>query len=236
MKAVIFDLDNTLYDRYATLAAVMDNNFERIKAYLNPGYNKELATAHLCALEQLFNSYGWKTLYAKLCEANFFDPENTPTYEQCDNFLVTNFEVTSVRHEFAIPTLVELRARGYKTGLITNGRHALQSAKLANLGLTPYLDSIVITGDYAKLRCGDEKNREYYKPNPDVFVYAAETLGLEPSECYYVGDNPLHDVVPSKKAGLVPVWIRSKSPWMGDASAMPEHVCDDVRGVLEFAK
>ena len=231
IKAFIFDLDNTLFDRYGTLRKIMAEQFESIKGYLNAGYTLELATEHLCAMEQLYNSFGWKRLYAQLCDANFFNPDNTPTYEQCDNFLVTNFAKTAVNFDFTVPTLKKLKEAGYKLGVITNGRSALQRSKLAMLGFSDLFDSIVVSGEYAALICGDEGNKAHWKPNPEIFRYAASTLSLEPGECCYVGDNPLHDMIPSRTAGLVPVWIRSKSPWLGKNEDMPELCLDNIGGL-----
>ena len=124
MKAYIFDLDNTLFDRYATITAIVNNEWDNVRRYVNPGYTRELATSHFCALEQLYNSYGWKVLYAKMCDANFFNPDNMPSYEDLHTFLVTNFEKVAVPFDFTRPTLEAIRKAGYKTGLITNGMSA----------------------------------------------------------------------------------------------------------------
>jgi len=232
MKAYIFDLDNTLFDRYATITAIVNNEWDNVRRYVNPGYTRELATSHFCALEQLYNSYGWKVLYAKMCDANFFNPDNMPSYEDLHTFLVTNFEKVAVPFDFTRPTLEAIRKAGYKTGLITNGMSALQRAKLSMLGISDLFDEIVISGEYAEKMCGDPKNSAYHKPSTSIFTYAVERLGFEASECAYVGDNPLNDMMPARKAGLVPIWIRSKSPWIGDVKDMPELRFDDVTGLL----
>ena len=234
MKAFIFDLDNTLFDRYATLTEIMRKNYDSIKHHLNPGYTLELATAHLCTMEQLYNSYGWKRLHAQLCDANFFNADDPMTYDDFNEFLVTNFEKTAVNFPFTVETLKKIKAAGYKLGIITNGRSALQRAKLGMLGFADLFDSIVVSGEYAVSVGGDEGDRSLWKPNPDIFRHAAKTLGLEPGECYYIGDNPLHDMLPSREAGMVPVWIRSKSPWIGRNEDMPELAFNNIGELLSL--
>lgn len=234
IKAFIFDLDNTLFDRYGTLRKIMAQRFDGIRQYLNPGYTLELATEHLCAMEQLYNSYGWAVLYEKLKDAHFFSTSNTPTLEQCTKFLVDNFEMTAVHFDFTVPTLQKLKDAGYKLGVVTNGRSALQRAKIARLGFSDMFDDIVVSGEYAQKMCGDENNKSLWKPNPEIFVYAARQLGFEPNECCYVGDNPMADIASSRAAGLVPVWVRSKSPWLLADADMPELCVDSIKGIIDL--
>lgn len=43
------------------------------------------------------------------------------------------------------------------------------------------------------------------KPDPRIFRLALDAMGLEPGECWYVGDTPGIDVVGARRAGLHPI-------------------------------
>lgn len=52
------------------------------------------------------------------------------------------------------------------------------------------------------------------KPDPKIFLAAAEALGVEPREILHVGDDPLLDVVGAHQAGLRTVWLnRTGETW-----------------------
>jgi len=52
------------------------------------------------------------------------------------------------------------------------------------------------------------------KPDPRIFLAAAEALGIEPGEILHVGDDPLLDVVGARAAGLRTVWLnRTGDVW-----------------------
>ena len=92
---------------------------------------------------------------------------------------------------------------GYKTGIITNSKSITQNAKIDMLEFREYFDEIIISGD-----------TPYEKPQPEIFQLMAEKLGVKTSEMMYVGDNPLNDVEGSRKAGCVPVWVKTTGTWI----------------------
>ncbi len=228
MKGFVFDLDNTLFDRYGTITKIICENFERIRPFINPAYEAEDAAKHLCAAECVYLADGpdWTRIYNTLVAEHFFNKDNIPEKQRCFDFILENFCKTSVNFPFTEALLTTLRNKGYKLGIITNGRKGIQNAKLDNLGLRPFFDAIITAGDYAEMMCGDETNRDYYKPNASIFEYMASLLGEKPQDLYYVGDNPVNDVLASQKAGYVPVWVRSRSPWPLENSLMPLTVKD----------
>ncbi len=94
--------------------------------------------------------------------------------------------------------LVRLRRR-YSLGLVTDGRLAQQRAKIEALGLEELLDAVV---------CSDELGRGCWKPHPAPFRRALELLEADPSEAVYVGDNPTKDFLGARRAGMRPIRMR----------------------------
>lgn len=72
-------------------------------------------------------------------------------------------------------TLKELRARGYKLAIGSSSKNT--PAILKYIGLEGFFDAV-----------SDGNNITHSKPDPEVFIKAAQYLGLDPSECYVVED------------------------------------------------
>lgn len=114
--------------------------------------------------------------------------------------------------EDAFATLEAVRASGKRVGLITNGPKALQRDKIERFGLQPYMDVIVIEGEFGR-----------GKPDPAVFRHALATVGVDAPEAWHVGDNLYADVGGAQGAGMHGVWIhRDRLKLQDDSPAKPD--------------
>jgi len=95
-----------------------------------------------------------------------------------------------------VPTLIALRDRGYKLGIVSNGRSIKQWEKLIRLRLHHLFHTVVISEDV-----GAEK------PDTKIFHAALEQLDVKPEQAIYVGDRLETDVLGANKAGLISVRI-----------------------------
>lgn len=89
--------------------------------------------------------------------------------------------------------LAELRRRGCRLGLASSSIQTWVDAMLASIGLSGQFDVVV---------AGDAVARG--KPAPDVYLLAAERLGVPPSECLVVEDSPA-GVNAARAAGMAVV-------------------------------
>lgn len=96
----------------------------------------------------------------------------------------------------AIETLEELRARGVRLGLMTNGDGPAQRAKIERFGLALYFEHIVIEGEFG---CG--------KPDPRVFESLLVALNVGPRDAWAVGDNIEVDVYGAMDVGIHGIWV-----------------------------
>jgi FMN phosphatase YigB (HAD superfamily) len=94
--------------------------------------------------------------------------------------------------------LEELAANGYRIGIAANQPPRAQ-AVLESSGL--HFDWLVISSIVG-----------LEKPSPAFFSYLCTLSGLPAGQIAYVGDRVDNDVVPSAKAGMVPVHVR-RGPW-----------------------
>lgn len=85
-------------------------------------------------------------------------------------------------------------------GLVTDGDVALQHDKLVALGLEDAFDVIVYSDAYG---------RECRKPHPLPFRIALAALGVSPDCAVFVGDRPDKDVLGATAAGMRVVRVRT---------------------------
>ncbi len=196
LKGVVFDLDHTLFDRYATLTAIMPSFCERFDVALSVDEAAKL----LCEADKRFVHLGWRKVIEYLTEKGMF--LTVPDFDAYSSFLLGEFRKFAVPYGFTKPMLRELRGMGLKLGIITNGDVPLQSRKIEMLGFKDEFDEILVTGSIG-----------VHKPNAEPFLVMAQRLKLGPSELMYVGDNPLNDVEGSRNAGYTPVFVNTTNTW-----------------------
>ena len=140
IKAVIFDLDDTLYD--CTGSLIDASRRRAAKALVEAGLP--------CTEEEVYQLQ--KELTEKYGPYHLIFNEIVNKYN-ADNTLVTiaykaynSSEVSEIKpFPYVIPTLKELKEKGCKLFLLTVGVHERQEKKINILGLKPYFDEIVIS-------------------------------------------------------------------------------------------
>jgi putative hydrolase of the HAD superfamily len=117
-----------------------------------------------------------------------------------ERHLIDGF-VEPVREAAAANTqlLASLVARGLKLGVVSNGCGNVEKL-CTDFGYKPYLSVIV-----------DSRRVRLYKPDPAIFLHAAEKLGGDPGSMMMVGDSFDRDVRPAKKAGMKTAWLEGSA-------------------------
>jgi putative hydrolase of the HAD superfamily len=192
IRGVFFDLDGTLYDRDASIRRVVELQFEAFRAEL-PAVSKTQFIERLLELD----GHGHNRplgLYQELAQELGFDGNVADRLEA--DFRSSYFQSCRLFPD-TLQTLDELRGRGKKIGVITNGPTHWQQGKLDALGLASLFDTILIS-----------EIEGVQKPDPRIFARALERCGVRASESIFVGDHPHADIAGAKAAGLLPVWKR----------------------------
>jgi len=94
----------------------------------------------------------------------------------------------------ALRLFEHVRNRGMLLGVVSNNRPTIRDV-LSQLGLLEYFDVVVISEEVG-----------LYKPDPAILRYACEKLNVQPEETLYVGDHPF-DVVCARDASVHAAWI-----------------------------
>ena len=225
IKGAIFDLDHTLFDRYATLRAVLPEMYKRLRNKIPKDLSEPDFTENLIKIEKLHIYHGWVYTGEKLVEAGVFLPGTTgEDIWQC--LFKYCWPLAAVEFPFTKPTLKKLREMGLKVGLITNGSVANQSIKLDLMDLWPCFDEVMI--------CDDEKYPA--KPHPAAFKAMSEKLGVAPNELLYVGDNPFNDVKGAINGGYIPVWVKTIGIWPEEIKERADFEVNDVSEIPDLIK
>lgn len=186
IKAIIFDLDQTLLNRQASVEHFIEAQYER---YIN--YLSHISKAKFKSTFMDFDNNGsvWKDkVYAQLI--NHFNIQGL-TKDKLLKDYITTFCDYCVPFPYLFKTLNELKANNYKLGIITNGKYPFQLHNIKALNLNTFMDIILIS---------EQENIK--KPNPLIFERAAEKLNLALHECLFVGDNFESDYQAAKNAGM----------------------------------
>jgi putative hydrolase of the HAD superfamily len=117
----------------------------------------------------------------------------------CQRFLAPIFAVARP-YDDAHSTLEDLRARGYRTAIVSNSPWgsppALWRSELQRLRLASLVDAVVLCGDVG-----------WRKPSLRIFEHTCTQLGVRSTDCVFVGDDLEWDVAGSAAAGMRPVLI-----------------------------
>lgn len=214
IKAVIFDLDGTLLDRDASLAAFIDEQYNRLAEHLQH-IPKDQFVKRFIELDA--KGYVWKDrVYQQLIEEWKIEGVDWQTLLKD---YTTNFNHHCVPFPNLTDMLGKLEANSLRLGMITNGRGQFQLDNILALGIRDRFDEILIS-----------EWEGMAKPDPDIFRKALVGLSVSPDEAVYVGDHPINDIQAAQAVGMKAIW--KKDPHWNCLGADGE--VDDLREIAEL--
>ncbi|WP_171056106.1 HAD family hydrolase [Paenibacillus sinopodophylli] len=230
IKAVYFDLDDTLYDQLEPFrlavqaagfgelvydAAQLAFLFKQMRRHSDRLWVKhavgELSLKEL-RIQRTTSAFVDIGLHVEQERAQFLQE----CYEHEQKVIVLS---EGVQHLFQ-----QLSERNMPFGIITNGPVEHQMNKIHTLGLRSWIDSRnIFISDGIGLA----------KPDPEVFRHVHAQTGCLTGQLAYVGDAWHNDIVPSFNAGWKPIWLngRRRVPDDGEAEIAYSE-CQDIREVL----
>lgn len=209
IKAVLFDLDETVLDRSKTLELYLWWEATEHHNFLNEDSEK-----YIQSFIELDNNGSTRKeeVYAVLIKEfdiqEFSAEQMTHTY----NSVLGNF-VVEKRH--IADSIATLKSQGLKIGLVSNGQTPFQEEKVESLGMSKLFDTIVVSEAVG-----------FRKPDVEIFKLASDNLDVTPEECVFVGDNPVADIEGANNAGMYSVFVPTRRY---PACAEANHVCRDMR-------
>ncbi len=220
IKAVIFDLDNTLID-FMTMKRLSCD--AAISAMIDAGLNVKKDKA-MKELFKLYDKYGLeeKTIFQKFLKkiAKKVD------YEILASGIVA---YRRVRAGFLEPyphvgqVLFELKKRGIKLAIVSDAPRLKAWIRLVSMKINHLFDDVVTFDDTKEL-----------KPSIVPFNVAFNRLKVKASECLMVGDRPERDIKGAKKLGMITCFAKYGNPKAKGSGA--DYEINDIKELLEIVE
>ncbi|KHD38334.1 hydrolase [Clostridium acetobutylicum] len=187
IKAVVFDLDDTLYNEMD----FVKEGFRCVSTYLSNKYNMDKDKL-LNEILDILKAHGRGKIFNIICDRYKFNEDVASLVEIYRNSK-SRLTVYSDAKE-----ILDCFKDKYKLGIITDGKASVQWNKINSLGIKNYFDKIIVTDDFGF---------EFWKPNEFAFKEIIKALKCEAKEAVYVGDNPNKDFIGARKVGLYTIRI-----------------------------
>jgi putative hydrolase of the HAD superfamily len=213
IRAIVFDLDNTLTDFMRMKAAAID---AAVDAMIDAGLElpREAVRARIDAIYQE-QGMEYQKVFDQLLESELghIDPKilasGVVAYRRAR-------ESSLVLYPHVQMTLLELVRRGIKIGVVSDAPAPQAWLRLCQLGLQHVFEAVVTFDDTREL-----------KPSPAPFREVLRRLGAEPREALMVGDWPARDMVGGRQIGMRTVFARYGDTF-GTRESGADYELDDV--------
>jgi putative hydrolase of the HAD superfamily len=198
MTAVLFDLDDTLFDHVSAQHEGLVGFHRHFAAELG-GTPVDLEERWIDAIERNYQRYlageiDATTSRRERVRTIFDRPLDDRAADEVFAVYLEHYRSSWKLFDDVTACLRSLA--GFKLGVVTNAEREHQLDKLCRLGLSD-LFSVLVTPADAKAA----------KPSKLIFHEACRQLGMPPARCWYVGDHYAYDAVGARAAGLRPIWL-----------------------------
>lgn len=213
MHAVLFDLDDTLYDHTHAIRAALQEVAAAAPALLRHGfdglfreYDKALDDVHprVVAGELTFEQ-ARALRYERLLA---WCGDDTSDAQELAQIQVAAYRRHECLVEHAESLLQALRQAGVKLGIVTNSVRSEQEAKLERMGIDRHFDALIVSGDH-----------QVAKPDPRLLHIALHAIDAQASQTVFVGDRVQIDVHGAQAVGMRAVWF--DRGWRDEGRALP---------------
>lgn len=213
IKGVIFDMDGVLLDSEKLYVKFWK------QAGRECGYPWE--ETHSLAIRSLARPFAIERLKGFFGESFDYDKVRNRRIELMDAYVG---EHGIEPKPYAGETLGQLRSKGIKIALATATVEDKAKSYLDRIGLLGYFDAIVSAHMVAK-----------GKPEPDIYLFAAESLGINPQECIAVEDSP-NGIISAYRADCVPVMVPDLDLPDEDTVKLTYKVCDNLKEIIHLTE
>ena len=209
MRAVLFDLGNTLVSYYAAadFAPILRKCLRGCIPNLGHDWrgDEDEIFRRALALNTERADYSVWPLAQRLSLLFSREISDQATQDALAAAFLEPIFATAVVDPEALSTLASLRADGFVTAIVSNTPWGSPAppwrAELARHGLLAAVDAVVFCADVG-----------YRKPHRVPFERALDLLGVGAEEAVFVGDDPHWDVAGARQAGMQPMLLARKEP------------------------
>ena len=206
-KAVLFDLDGTLFDTEQYVVQAYENSLRSVGAPVEARM-KMMQELFGKTLEDCYKALAPEYDGAQLCEMHHrFQMENM--------HLVVPFATVE-------ETLIGLKKRGIRMATVTNRTKRTAEAVLVMSQLDHYFEFLIAIEDVT-----------HAKPHPEPIFTALNQLMVNPDEAWMVGDTEF-DIFAGKAARVGTIGVTTGMDITALRKSEPDHVIDQMNQILSI--
>jgi putative hydrolase of the HAD superfamily len=217
IKAVVFDLDNTLVDFMAMKRQAVD---AAIAAMIDAGLDMTYTDVR-SHIDKIYNEQGIE--YQKVFDQLLTDIFGKIDYKMLSAGIVAYRrarEAALKPYPHVSATLMELVKHGVKLALLSDAPIREAWLRLCYINFHHIFDYVVTFDDTGKR-----------KPDPAPFTMALELLQVEPGEAIMVGDWADRDMVGATAIGMRTAFAKYGDAW-GNQIVKADYVLEDIKDLL----
>ncbi len=188
IKAILFDLDNTLIDFMKMKRAASEAGIDAMIA-AGVKLNKDEA---MKLLYELYDHYGIE--HQQIFQEFLIRTQNNIDYKILAAAIVAYRKARTVLAEpyhGVMPTLLKLKQKGLKLAIVSDAPILQAWTRLTEMKIQDFFDTVVTFED-----TGEKK------PSKKPFQKALEQLNVKPEEVLHVGDWPERDILGAQSLGI----------------------------------
>ena len=231
-RAVLFDLDDTLFDdQFSSRAglAVLRSTFPMLASEPFPTFERRyrviLEETHLHVLTgALTPAEARRERFTRFLSESF--PASSEDVESAAALYAAAHRASRRPVPGVLALLQHLRTH-VKIGVVTNNVVVEQVEKLRELGMESLVDVLVVSEEVGVA-----------KPHPAIFHAALERLACAPDEVVMVGDSWENDILGASRVGIRSVWLNRYAAPHPDETVAPQLTelapLDQIAGLLLF--
>ncbi|MYN70588.1 HAD-IA family hydrolase [Streptococcus suis] len=229
MKALIFDVDDTLYDQIQPFERALKRHLAVLDEQLSPlylsfrQYADEVFEAASTGKMSLQESHVYRMKHA-LADFGYQVSDATALAIQIDyDYFQGQIELGPIFPEI----FSWCKEHGIAIGMITNGPYRHQLRKIRTMGLFDWFEpeNILISGQIG-----------ITKPNPAIFHLMEERLGMSGEDVYYLGDSFENDVVGAKAVNWKAIWFNHRHRPLSTSSVTADFIISEWEELVPTIK
>lgn len=197
-KAVLMDADDTIFDFGAGNRRAVDTLMDEIGYHHPDRFEQYQEINHACwaALEkgEMTQAELQVARWARFLERYGLSHDAETTANRFVEIL--GRQVILLPHAEEAMKFIAARL---PVVILTNGITTVQKSRMAKSAVRDYISDLVISQEVG-----------ISKPNPAIFRYALDKLGLKADEVIMIGDSPSSDILGANNAGIDACWYNPK--------------------------
>ena len=233
--ALIFDIDDTLYDQIYPIVNACEQVigreladpmlfYEAFRRRSNEAFYQvesgslSLAASRICRVKNALMDRGVR-----------ISDSQAKLFQECYEQNSTRITLSKTFTDF----FEDCSLSGVRMGVLTNGPHEHQMKKFFTLGLDRWISPCMAVVS---------ESAGYSKPDVRIFQYAQRKMGLFAEKTWMVGDSLKNDVGGAIEAGWRTVWFARHAPVQEELSKQPdvkvvteEELCEKLRQIAEIS-